>query len=98
VFVGTREKLLASARLVPCAPAVSTPCVRLDNNGGQRVKLLKLTAAGAGFQREVGAGATVLAGRWKQWTFEAPAAAGTLTVTAETSAGPLSLELPQRLH
>jgi hypothetical protein len=37
----------------------------------------------------------VLAGAWKRWTFDWPANyAGPLTVNAETSAGPLSIELP----
>ncbi|MES2941084.1 MAG: fimbria/pilus periplasmic chaperone [Pseudomonadota bacterium] len=98
VFVGTREKPQHGARLVPCAATAPSPCVRLDNQGSQRVKVLKLAAAGAGWRREIAASATVLTGRWKQWPFEAPATAGALTVTAETTAGPLTLQLPQRTH
>ncbi|MBA2673168.1 fimbria/pilus periplasmic chaperone [Ramlibacter sp.] len=96
VFVGTREKTQHHAQLVRCAAAPA--CVRLDNQGGKRVKLLKLVATGTGWQREIGSPATVLTDRWKQWTLDPPASAGAVTVTAETTAGALSVELPPRLR
>jgi P pilus assembly chaperone PapD len=69
--------------------------VRLENEGDRFVKITNLTVKGHNWSKDLGAGARVLAGAWKQWTFAWPAnSAGPLTVNAETSAGPLSIELP----
>jgi hypothetical protein len=69
--------------------------VRLDNEGDRYFQVRRLTVEGGDWHEEMGAGTRVLAGAWKQWTFAWPTNhAGPLTVNAETSAGPLTIELP----
>jgi fimbrial chaperone protein len=83
-------------RLLLCAAPQGKACVRLNNDGNHHLKITKLVAEGArGVRQDIKAAETLLAGAWKQWTFDWPANyAGSLTVNAETSAGPLSIELP----
>jgi len=83
-------------RLLLCAAPQGKACVRLNNDGNHYLKITKLVAEGSrGVRQDIKAASTVLAGAWKQWTFDWPANyAGSLTVNAETSAGPLSIELP----
>ena len=86
----------AAPRLMVCAAPQGKACVRLNNDGNHYLKIVKLVVEVAkGVHQEIKDTGTVLAGAWKRWTFDWPANyAGSLTVNAETSAGPLSIELP----
>jgi fimbrial chaperone protein len=97
VFVAPQGKASADARLVPCAaePA-NARCIRLQNDGAQHVKVVRLVVEGAGWRKELPP-ATVLAASSRQWVLDA-AVPGALTVTAETTAGALGLQLPQLTH
>jgi fimbrial chaperone protein len=95
VFVAGSGKAGPKPRLGACASPAPSGCVRLDNEGDRFVQVNRLTVEGGTWHKEMVLGNRVLAGAWKQWTFDWPANyAGSLTVNAETSAGPLSIELP----
>lgn len=95
VFVAPLAPVRQSPHWSRCADVAGKVCVRLDNQGNQRIRFSGITVQGQGRREELKDGGTVLAGAWKQWTFDWPANyAGPLTVNAETSAGPLSIELP----
>lgn len=95
VFVAGTGKIGPKPHLGICPAPASSGCVRLDNEGDRYYQVKRLTVQGRNWQKEIDAGTRVLAGSWKQWTFAWPANhTGPLTVNAETSAGPVSLELP----
>jgi len=95
VFVAPLAPAVDSAKWSQCSGSSGKGCLRLDNKGNRRIRLSKMNVEGKGWRQEIKDGGTVLAGAWKQWTFDWPANyAGPLTVNAETSAGPLSIELP----
>ena len=94
VFVAGAGKMGPKPQLVQCLNITEQKCVRLENNGDQYVQVRTLWVSGRNWQEELGSGSRVLAGAWKQWTFSMPpASAGGLTITAETSAGRMSIEL-----
>ncbi|MEO8752082.1 MAG: fimbria/pilus periplasmic chaperone [Casimicrobiaceae bacterium] len=108
VFVAATGKPRVSERLgsctgpVPVATASSAPasaaltrCVRLDNDGSRYLQVKSLTVDGGGLHKDLGVSTRVLAGAWKEWTFDLPVAVtGALTVKAATSAGPVTFQLP----
>jgi fimbrial chaperone protein len=95
VFVAGTGKIGPKPRLRACSPAAASGCVHLDNEGDRFFQVRRLTVEGGDWHMEMGAGTRVLAGAWKQWTFAWPTKhAGPLTVNVETSAGPLTIELP----
>lgn len=55
-----------------CPATAGKGCVRLDNKGNRRLRLTTLSVEGHGGWQQVvvGAAGTVLAGAWKQWTYE----------------------------
>jgi P pilus assembly chaperone PapD len=95
VFVAGTGKTGPKLRLGQCPTSAEPGCVRLENNGDQFVQLRSLIVNGRNWQEELGAGNRILAGAWMQWTFASPpVSAGQLTITAETSVGGVSFELP----
>lgn len=95
VFVAPLAPVRQSSHWSRCTDVAGKVCVRLDNQGNQRIRFSRITVQGEGLLQELKEGGTVLAGAWKQWTIDGPANyVGPLTVTAETSAGPLTIELP----
>jgi fimbrial chaperone protein len=95
VFVAGTGKIGPKPQLGMCPAPASSGCVRLANEGDRFYQVKRLTVKGDDWHKDLGAGTRVLAGAWKQWTFAWPANhTGPLTVNAETSAGPVSLELP----
>lgn len=106
-FLSAPGKPRAKPRLVACdgppqvpiaavtsKPGSRTECVRLDNEGSRYVQLRTLSVDAGGWRKDIGGSARVLAGSWKQWTFEVPAdVTGTLQVKADTSEGPVVFEL-----
>ena len=95
VFVAGSGKIGPKPQLGRCAVDGSSYCVRIDNQGDRFVQITRLTVDGGAVSREIGGGARVLAGAWRQWTFTPPQKqSGPLTVHAETSVGPLELKLP----
>ena len=85
----------ALARLGPCDSPNDKICVHLDNIGDRHLRVTNLQLAGTTWRQEIDTVSVVLAGAWKEWSFGRPADyTGPLTVNAETSAGPLSIELP----
>jgi len=99
VFFAAAGKLRLQPRLGPCANAAALPattgCVRIDNDGSRYLRVKSLTLEGANWRKDINAGTRVLAGAWRQWTFDRPAQLiGSLRVTAETSDGPVTFEWP----
>lgn len=104
VFITPRGTALAQPRLGSCAspgpaPTPASRCIRLDNDGNHYLQIKSLTVAGADWHKDLNSGARVLAGAWRQWTFEAPPhAAGVLQVQADTSGGVVTFTLPSPAH
>lgn len=99
VFFAAAGKLRLQPRLGPCANAAALPaatgCVRLDNEGSRYLRVKSLTLEGANWRQDINVGARVLAGAWRQWTFDRPSQlTGSLRVKAETSDGPVTFEWP----
>jgi len=109
VFVAAAGKPRAQARMGPCtspmpaaagivpakpAAATQTRCVRLDNDGNRYLQVRSLTVDGAAWHKDLGVSTRVLAGAWKQWTFDLPVTVtGALDVKADTSNGPVAFDL-----
>lgn len=95
VFVAGTGKIGPKPHLGMCPNSPEPGCVRLENDGDQYVQVRSLIVNGRNWQEDLGAGNRILAGAWKQWTFASPpVSAGRLTITAETSAGRVTIELP----
>lgn len=99
VFFAAAGKLHLQARLGPCGNAAALPattgCVRLDNEGSRYLRVKSLTVEGANWRKDINASTRVLAGAWREWTFDRPAqSTGSLRVRAETSDGPVTFEWP----
>jgi P pilus assembly chaperone PapD len=95
VFVSGTGQIGPKPHLGKCPSSAEAGCVRLQNDGDQHVQVRSLMVNGRNWQANLEAGNRVLAGAWKQWTFTSPpVSVGQLTVTAETSAGRVSFELP----
>jgi fimbrial chaperone protein len=99
VFFAAAGKLHLQSRLGPCANATALPattgCVRLDNEGSRYLRVKSLRLEGANWRKDINAGTRVLAGAWRQWTFDLPPQlTGSLRVKAETSDGPVTFEWP----
>ena len=89
----------ALPRLRACEANAAVACVRLDNEGDRRVKITSLTVEGEGWRKEIKTPVVVLAGAWKQWTFDTgPTSSGSVKAIAETSVGTLSADLPRSRH
>jgi fimbrial chaperone protein len=95
VFVAGTGEIGPKPQLVKCPNSPEPGCVRMENTGDQYVKVHSLTVSGRNWQQALWADNRILAGAWQQWTFATPpASAGRLRITAETSAGRVSLEFP----
>jgi len=99
VLFAAPGKLHLQSRLGPCANAAALPatsgCVRLDNEGSRYLRVKSLTLEGANWRKDINVGTRVLAGAWREWTFDRPSQlTGTLRVKAETSDGPVTFEWP----
>jgi len=85
-------------RLGPCRSPVpafadGSGCVQLDNDGARNVLVKSLTVDGTAVHLKLKGGTRVLAGAWRQWSFEIPAHfTGSLQAKAETSAGAIDFE------
>lgn len=95
VFFAAAGKLHLQPRLGPCAHAAALPatsgCVRLDNEGSRFLGVKSLTLEGANWRKDIIVGTRVLAGAWREWTFDRPPQlTGLLRVEAETSDGPVT--------
>ena len=90
---------LANPRAVPrwslCTAPAGKACLRLDNDGNRRIRLSALNVEGQGWRQALPGGITVLAGAWRQWTFDqALATPGMpLRVSATSESGPLNTEI-----
>ena len=99
VFIDGPGKTRAQPRLGSCANLGPAPpagrCVRLDNDGNHYLQIKSLTVAGTDWRKDLNSGARVLAGAWRQWTFDVPThAVGDLQVQADTSGGVVMFTLP----
>lgn len=97
VFVATAGPQHTGLRVGPCIAASQTTagCVRLDNEGNKYAQVKSLTMNSGAWRKEVKVSARVLAGAWRQWTFDVPQnVTGPLKVTADTRDGPVTAELP----
>ena len=89
----------ATARPLPrwslCAAAAGKACIRLDNEGNRRIRLSALNVEGQGWRQELPGGVTVLAGAWRQWTFDqaADTPGSPLRVSATSERGPLNADI-----
>lgn len=95
VFVGPVSNSKGQARMAACEPS-AIHCARVYNDGDRRLRITQVLGEQGGWRGEVKESATVLAGSWKQWAFAPPPASltGPLKVSAETTAGAVSMELP----
>jgi fimbrial chaperone protein len=95
VFVSPEGKPAPALHVAECAAAAAGKgCVRLYNDGSRYVTAKALTVDGAAWHKEVPLGARLLAGAWREWSFDLPAdVAGPLRVKADTSAGVFAGEL-----
>ena len=90
---------LANPQAVPrwgiCAAPNGKACIRLDNDGNRRVWLSALSIEGQGCRQALSGGVTVLAGAWRQWTFDQPLATPgkPLRISATSESGPLNAEV-----
>jgi fimbrial chaperone protein len=104
VFFAAAGKPQAQARLGPCvnyvpATPAATGCVRLENDGAKYAQVKTLSVDGAEWHKDLNASTRVLAGAWRQWTFEVPPQlTGSLHVKAETSDGLVTFEWPIPAH
>jgi fimbrial chaperone protein len=101
VFVAASGKPRAESRLGACTtpPRGTSGCIRLDNDGNHYAQIKLLTIESGAWRKEIEIRDRVLAGAWRQWTFDVPATVtGPLKVTAETRDGSVTTELriPQR--
>lgn len=99
VFFAAPGKPHVQSRLGPCTNAAALPptagCVRLDNEGSRYLRVKSLTLEGAHWRKDIHVGTRVLAGAWRQWTFDRPSPlSGSLRVRADTSDGPVTFEWP----
>jgi fimbrial chaperone protein len=95
VFVAAAGKPRASAHLGPCAAPTAGACVRLDNDGKRYLTVKALTIESSAGGKEVAVGTRVLAGAWREWTFDLPTnSTGPLRVRVDTSAGAFVGEVP----
>lgn len=100
VFISTPGKALTQPRLESCPSLVpmaikASRCVRLDNDGNHYLQIKSLTVSGANWRKDLDAGARVLAGAWRQWTFDVPLRAmEALQVQADTTGGLVTFTLP----
>lgn len=99
VFMAAAGKPRLSARLGPCADATDLPartgCVRLDNEGSRYLRVKSLSLEGFHWRKDIPIGTRILAGAWRQWTFDLPTPlSGPLRVSAQTSDGPVTFEWP----
>ncbi len=104
VFVAASGKPHPQPRLGPCRSAVAptsdaSRCIQLDNDGDRYVTVQSMTVDGTNLHLDLKGGVRVLAGAWRQWTFDVPPRfAGTLQAKADTSGGPLTFEWPLPGH
>lgn len=76
------------------APAGKT-CLRLDNRGNKRIRLSGVRFVSASGETPLKIVDTVLAGAWKQWTFDSsPEALGATQLKYNTEQGEASAALP----
>ena len=99
VFFAAPGKPHLQSRLGPCphpaALPANTGCVRLHNEGSRYLRVKSLTLEGANWRKDIKVGTRVLAGAWRQWTFDRPPGmTGAVRVKAETSDGPVMFEWP----
>ncbi|MDR7151477.1 fimbrial chaperone protein [Hydrogenophaga palleronii] len=99
VFLAAAGTLRLQSRLGPCANATTLPattgCVRLDNEGSRYLRVKSLTLESGNWRKDFNVATRVLAGAWREWTFEQPTQlTGSLRVRAETSDGPVTFEWP----
>lgn len=93
LFVTPAGDAISATRWSLCAAPAGKGCVRLDNDGNRRIRFFELTLAGQGWQQAI-QGGTVLAGAWKQWSFDLPAGRGQpARITAKTEQGEISANL-----
>jgi fimbrial chaperone protein len=95
VFVAASGKPRMEARLGPCAAPMGRGCVRLDNEGDRYLMIKALTIEGGAWRKEILLGTRVLAGAWREWTFDLAAkSVGPLQVRVDTSAGMFAGDIP----
>jgi fimbrial chaperone protein len=94
VFVSPEGKPAIGVRVAQCAAPARKGCVRLYNDGSRYVTAKALTIDAAAWHKQVPLGTRLLAGAWREWSFDLPAnVAGPVNVTADTSAGAFAAEL-----
>ena len=100
VFVGPVSRDPGKARVAACTEPAPVNCVRVHNDGKRRLRMTRLAGQAPDWHQEIRASATVLAGAWRQWAFQPPPdlAGKSIKVTAGTTAGDVSMELPIVAH
>lgn len=97
VFFAAAGTPVAEARIRGCGKPEKPGrgCVRVENSGTQYIVVKALALSRGEWRHELQVSERVLAGAWKQWEFDLPDHLNdTLKVSADTSAGPITSELP----
>lgn len=97
VFFAAASTPSAAPRVSACgaAPRSGRGCIRIENTGNRHVVVKSLALASGDWHLDLPASTRVLASAWKQWEFDLPDNLhGDLSVSAETSSGPITGDLP----
>jgi len=96
VFVAPPGSPRAQLRVRPCAtePMPRMRCVRVANEGGRYAQIRMVTLESGSASRALDANLRILAGAWREWTFDVPPANAPHVLRADTLDGPVTLQLP----
>lgn len=97
VFFAAAGTPVAQARVSACAEVrkAGRGCVRIENSGNRYVVVKALAVSQGEWRHVLPVSGRVLAGAWRQWEFDLPGNRNDLLkVSADTSAGAISGELP----
>lgn len=97
VFFAAAGTPSAAPRISACgaAPRSGGGCIRIENSGNRFVVVKSLALASGDWHLDLPVSTRVLASAWKQWEFDLPDNLhGDLKVSAETSSGPITGDLP----
>lgn len=72
VFIAPVHQTNISSRWIQCKAPTGQGCIRIENTGNQRIHFSDVHIQGKDWQQNLKVNDTVLAGAWKQWTYNLP--------------------------
>ena len=70
LFAAPHQPPLVKSQWRRCAAPANKACIELNNQGNRRVRLTGVAVEGPNWRKDIGGGATVLAGSSRQWFFD----------------------------